>query len=173
MVEYQDDLNINDQVRTFEVPIQFTRTQLEKMLLAVQVDAHDLTIFDEDSNSADDATTLAVKKAVDLIEIAKRRSQLVAAANLFADPAWFILLDLFVRQHSGLDTGVSSACRASFSPVTTALRHIAIMTERTIIVRRFDPCDQRRVYLELTEETKQEIQNILLNDDDNELAIAS
>lgn len=47
------------------------------------------------------------------------------------------------------------------------------MTERNIIVRRFDPRDQRRVYLELTEETKQEIQNILLNDDDNELAIAS
>ena len=63
--------------------------------------------------------------------------------------------------------------RAFPAPVTTALRHIAIMTERNIIVRRFDPRDQRRVYLELTEETKQEIQNILLNDDDNELAIAS
>jgi hypothetical protein len=164
MVEFQDDVTINDPVRTFQVPIQFTRTQLEKMLLAVQADAHDSTIFDEASNSADVATTLAVKKAVDLIEIAKRRSRLVAAANLFADPAWFILLDLFVRQHSGLNTGVSSACRASFSPVTTALRHIAIMTEHNIIVRRFDPRDQRRVYLELTEETKQEIQRILLTD---------
>jgi hypothetical protein len=173
MVEYQDDVNIDDQVRTFEVPIQFTRTQLEKMLLAVQADAHDSTIFDDASNSAVVATTLAVKKAVDLIEIAKRRSQFVAAENLFADPAWFILLDLFVRQHSGLDTGVSSACHASFSPVTTALRHIAIMTERNIIVRRFDPRDQRRVYLELTEETKQEIQRILLTDDDSDLEIAS
>ena len=166
MVEYQDDVNIDDQVRTFEVPIQFTRTQLEKMLLAVQADAQDTTIFDEASYTADVATTLAVKKAVDLIEIA-------VAVNLFADPAWFILLDLFVRQHSALDTGVSSACRASFSPVTTALRHIAIMTERNIIVRRFDPRDQRRVYLELTEETKQEIQRILLTDDANDLAITS
>lgn len=67
MVEYQDDVNIDDQVRTFEVPIQFTRKQLEKMLLAVQADAHDSTIFDDVSNSADVATTLAVKKAVDLI----------------------------------------------------------------------------------------------------------
>jgi hypothetical protein len=173
MVEFQDDLDINDQIRTFEVPIAFTRKQLEKMLLAFQADAHDTAIFDEDSNSADVTMTLAVKKAVDLIEIAKRRSRLVADANLFADPAWFILLDLFVRQHSGLDTGVSSACHASFSPVTTALRHITILTERNIIVRRFDPRDQRRVYLELTEETKQEIQRILLTDDDNDLAIAS
>jgi DNA-binding MarR family transcriptional regulator len=82
-------------------------------------------------------------------------------------------LDLFVRQHSGLNTGVSSACHASFSPVTTALRHITILTERNIIVRRFDPRDQRRVYLELTEETKQEIQRILLTDDCNDLEIAS
>lgn len=64
MVEYQDDVNIDDQVRTFEVPIQFTRTQLEKMLLAVQADAHDSTIFDDASHTADVATTLAVKKAV-------------------------------------------------------------------------------------------------------------
>lgn len=173
MAELQDDLNINDPVRTFQVPIQFTRTQLEKMLLAVQADAHDSTIFDNASHTDDVATTLAVKKAADLIEIAKRRSRFAAAANLFADPAWFILLDLFVRQHSGLDTGVSSACRASFSPVTTALRHIAIMTERNIILRRFDPRDQRRVYLELTEETKQEIQRILLTDNYNDLVIAS
>jgi hypothetical protein len=173
MAEFQDDVNISDQVRTFEIPIQFTRTQLETMLLAVQADAHDSTIFDDASHTDDVATTLAVKKAVDLIEIAKRRSRFAVAANLFADPAWFILLDLFVRQHSGLDTGVSSACRASFSPVTTALRHIAIMTERNIIVRRFDPRDQRRVYLELTEETKQEIQRVLLTADANDLAIGS
>lgn len=47
------------------------------------------------------------------------------------------------------------------------------MTERNIIVRRFDPRDQRRVYLELTEETKQEIERILPTDDANDLAIAS
>ena len=46
MVEYQDDVNINDQIHTFEIPIQFTRTQLEKMLLAVQADAHGTSILD-------------------------------------------------------------------------------------------------------------------------------
>jgi hypothetical protein len=173
MFEIQSDLNINDQIRTFEVPIKFTRKQLENMLLAVQADADVASDSNEASNATDVATTLAVKKATDLIEITKRRSRLVSAANLFADPAWFILLDLFVRQHSGLDTSVSSACHASFSPVTTALRHIAILTERNIIVRRFDPRDQRRVYLELTEETREEIQRILLTDDYNDLVVGS
>lgn len=110
---------------------------------------------------------------MDLIEITKRRSRLVSAANLFADPAWFILLDLFVRQYQGLKTSVSSACHASFSPVTTALRHIAILTERNIIQRQYDPVDHRRVYLELTDETKEEIQRILLTEDYTELSIAS
>lgn len=173
MLEIQGGLKINDQIRTFEVPIKFTRKQLENMLRAVEADADASLTSDDTAQNADAATLLAVKKATDLIEITKRRSRLVSAANLFADPAWFILLDLFVRQHSGLDTSVSSACHASFSPVTTALRHIAILTERNIIVRRFDPRDQRRVYLELTEETKDEIQRILLTDDYNELAIAS
>jgi hypothetical protein len=63
MVEFQDDLDINDPICTFEVPITFTQKQLEKMLLAFQADAHDAAIFDEDSNSADVATTLAVKKS--------------------------------------------------------------------------------------------------------------
>lgn len=124
----------------------------------------------EPSNAAN---IFAVKKATDLIEITKRRSKLFSVANLFADPAWFILLDLFVRQNSGLQTSVSSACHASFSPLTTALRHIAILTERKIIQRRYDSVDQRRVFLELTDETCAEIQRILLTDCYQDLAIAS
>jgi DNA-binding MarR family transcriptional regulator len=80
---------------------------------------------------------------------------------------------LFVRQNSGLQTSVSSACHASFSPVTTALRHITMLTERNIIQRHYDPVDQRRVFLTLTDETSAEIQQILLTDDYREMAIAS
>ena len=97
---------------------------------------------------------------------------MLSAANLFADPAWFMLLDLFVRQNTGLQTSVSSACHASFSPVTTALRHIAILTDRNIIQRRYDVVDQRRVFLELTDKTNAEIQRILLTDDFRDISTA-
>ena len=126
-------------------------------------------VLQEPSNAAN---IIALKKAADLIEITKRRSKLFSVANLFADPAWFILLDLFVRQHSGLQTSVSSACHASFSPLTTALRHIAILTDRKIIQRRYESVDQRRVLLELTDETCAEIQRILLTDCYEDFAIA-
>jgi hypothetical protein len=173
MLGIQDDLKTADKAHVFDVPVKLTRQQLEQMLLAIGADQQGLVSETSRADTADAGISIAVKKAMDLIEITKRRSRLVSAANLFADPAWFILLDLFVRQHQGLKTSVSSACHASFSPVTTALRHIAILTERNIIQRQYDPVDHRRVYLELTVETSEEIQRILLTDDYTELSIAS
>jgi len=149
MFNAQSHVNVIDQIDTIDVPVQPRPPATTNALIAI-----------------------AVKKAEDLIEIAKRRSRLMSAANLFADPAWFIMLDLFVRQHSGLQTTVSSACHASFSPVTTALRHLAILTERNIIEREYDPVDQRRIFVKLTQEASAEIQRTLLTDDDDDLAIA-
>jgi DNA-binding MarR family transcriptional regulator len=48
-----------------------------------------------------------------------------------------------------------------------------MLTERNIIQRHYDPVDQRRVFLTLTDETSAEIQQILLTDDYREMAIAS
>jgi hypothetical protein len=173
MFDLQSNSDVTDQMHTFDVPIKLTRAQLEKMLRAVEADVDDVHVPPSPTETGNALTAMAVKKAKELIDITKRRARLVSVANLFADPAWFILLDLFVRQHSGLQTSVSSACHASFSPVATALRHIAILTERKIIEREFDPVDQRRVFLKLTEEAIAEIQRTLLTDDFKDMAIAS
>lgn len=173
MFNSQSHANVIDQIHTFDVPVKLTRAQLEKMLRAVDAESDDEPVQPIAPATTNALTAIAVKKAADLIEITKRRSRLMSVANLFADPAWFIMLDLFVRQHSGLQTSVSSACHASFSPVTTALRHLAILTERNIIEREYDPIDQRRVFVKLTEEAKAEIQRTLLTDDYKDLAIAS
>jgi hypothetical protein len=173
MFNSQSHANVIDQMHTFDVPVKLTRAQLEKMLRTVDADGDDAPVQPSAPATTNALTAIAVKKAADLIEITRRRSRLMSVANLFADPAWFIMLDLFVRQHSGLQTSVSSACHASFSPVTTALRHLAILTERNIIEREYDPVDQRRVFVKLTEEAKAEIQRTLLTDDYKDLAIAS
>jgi len=165
MFNSQSDSIVMDQMHTFDVPIKLTRTQLEIMLRAVGAEDDDESVQPSATATTNSLTAIAVKKAADLIEITRRRSRLTSVANLFADPAWFIMLDLFVRQHSGLQTSVSSACHASFSPVTTALRHLAILTERNIIEREYDPVDHRRVFVKLTEEAKAEIQRTLLTDD--------
>jgi hypothetical protein len=69
--------------------------------------------------------------------------------DLFADPAWDILLDLFEAELTQRRISVSSACAAAAVPATTALRWITSMVKRQLLVRRNDPLDARRVFVEL------------------------
>lgn len=68
---------------------------------------------------------------------------------LFADPAWDMMLDLFEAEISGHRVAVSSLCTAAAVPPTTALRWIKTMVQQGLFIRRNDPFDGRRVYVEL------------------------
>ena len=70
--------------------------------------------------------------------------------HLFADPAWDMLLDLLQAELAQLRVPVSSLCIAAAVPATTALRWLKSMTEEGIFVRRADPHDGRRVFVELS-----------------------
>jgi hypothetical protein len=72
------------------------------------------------------------------------------AEDLFADPAWDMLLDLLQAEIAQLRVPVSSLCIAAAVPATTALRWLKSMTEKGIFVRRADPHDGRRVFVELS-----------------------
>ena len=71
--------------------------------------------------------------------------------DVFSGPSWDILLDLFAAQEEGQQVSVSSLCIAAAVPPTTALRWITNMTEAGYLVRRQDPNDARRVYIELSD----------------------
>ena len=70
--------------------------------------------------------------------------------GLFADPAWDMLLDLYAAELKQRRVQVTSLCIASHSPTTTALRHIAVLTENGLIRKFLDPLDSRRKFVELT-----------------------
>ena len=72
--------------------------------------------------------------------------------DLFADPAWDMLLDLLQAEIAQLRVPVSSLCIAAAVPATTALRWLKTMTDKGIFVRRADPHDGRRVFVELSGE---------------------
>ena len=72
------------------------------------------------------------------------------AEDMFADPAWDMLLDLLQAEIAQLRVPVSSLCIAAAVPATTALRWLKSMTEKGIFVRRADPHDGRRVFVELS-----------------------
>ncbi len=71
-------------------------------------------------------------------------------AEIFADPAWDMLLDLTAAQLEGKNVPVSSLCIAAAVPTTTALRWIRSLTEAGLFERRVDPMDARRTYISLS-----------------------
>lgn len=77
--------------------------------------------------------------------------------ELFADPGWDIMLDLYAADGEEQRVSVSSLCIAAAVPPTTALRWITNMTERGLLVRRQDPDDARRVFIELAETTRAQL----------------
>ena len=71
--------------------------------------------------------------------------------ELFADPAWDMLLDLMAARLEKQKVAVSSLCIAAAVPPTTALRWIKALCDQGIFVRLADPEDGRRVFIELAE----------------------
>lgn len=71
--------------------------------------------------------------------------------ELFADPAWDMLLDLFAAEMERRQVSVSSLCIAAAVPPTTALRWIATLHEAGLFERHADPADRRRAYIGLSQ----------------------
>jgi len=82
-------------------------------------------------------------------------------AELFGEPAWDLLLDLFVSECQGRDIQVSSACIASAVPATTALRWITILEQGGLLERFDDPRDRRRCMVKLTDAGRSAMINYL------------
>lgn len=73
-------------------------------------------------------------------------------AQLFADPAWDILLDLTAAEAEHARVSVTSLCIASGVPATTALRWIGQMVEAGLLRRVADEADRRRAFITLSDE---------------------
>ncbi|MDJ0976922.1 MAG: MarR family transcriptional regulator [Erythrobacter sp.] len=74
--------------------------------------------------------------------------------ELFADPAWDMLLDLTAAHAEEAKVSVTSLCIAAGVPATTALRWLKQMVECGIFERVADETDRRRAFIELSEESR-------------------
>ena len=71
--------------------------------------------------------------------------------DLIPNPAWNILLELFVAAEEGRNVTIKGACVAANVPQSTALRHIAHLIEVRLATRAQHPSDARSAYLKLTD----------------------
>lgn len=83
--------------------------------------------------------------------MAARKARLKYFDNdLFFDPTWAMLLDLYRSELVGKPLCVSSLCLGSGVPSTTALRYLRILEERGYVERASDEFDRRRSFIRLS-----------------------
>ena len=90
-------------------------------------------------------------KAVRRMLRQRRMREQYFPADLFADPAWDMLLDLYAARLERQPVSVSSLCIAAAVPATTALRWIKTMTDAGLFLREADPHDGRRIFIALSD----------------------
>ena len=107
----------------------------------------------EQSESTESGSEPVVSpEAVRWVVKARRERARYLSNELFAEPAWDILLDLLSAELAQHRVAVSSLCIAAGVPATTGLRWISNMVDQGLLVRRPDAYDGRRVFIELVPE---------------------
>jgi len=134
------------------------------VLRALSIALEEIAVDDEDSEEKPPK----ILGSVDALEVERHSDRLAEIAareyrarrsreryfdrRLFGEPAWDILIDLFIQQSSGKTVSVTSAAIASQVPVTTALRHLAALQKAGLVERMRSAADARVKLLRLTKE---------------------
>lgn len=112
-----------------------------------------------DGPAGDQADDFRVAKSI--YALRRRRDEAAPFKGLFGEPAWDILLDLFIAHCRGGDLQVSSVCIEASVPSTTILRWIARLESEGMLYRVADRADGRRRYVRLTEDGLAMMRSIL------------
>ena len=111
---------------------------------------------------SDSPASLMLARARRAFAARRRRQQVFGErANIFGEPAWDMLLDLYIALHEGKHVTVSNACASSGTATTTGLRWVATLAERGLVERIADPTDGRRFFVQLTAEASALIERSL------------
>jgi DNA-binding transcriptional ArsR family regulator len=118
------------------------------MLMAEQQEAPDYDPDECEDSSLFDDEALG-KLAREEYEL-RRSRQCFLDDDLFSEPAWDILLDLFASAVEGRKISVTSSCIAAGVPRSTAMRYLTELEERGLVRRNGSEMDGRVNYLTLT-----------------------
>lgn len=108
---------------------------------------------DDDAGTSSSANQPCSDAHIRGILRARHERNSIFPGELFSDPAWDMLLELYAAELGQVRVSVTSLCIASNAPTSTALRWISALERQKLIERRPDPLDGRRFFLSLTRET--------------------
>jgi len=119
------------------------------------------------AHAADPAPTGTEPSETDLVEqaqavLAERRlRRRFLPAELFHEPAWDMMLALFVSRDERQPMNIKALVSMSDAPVTTSQRWIEHLHKLRLIDRVIDPTDRRRVEISLSYDGEQAMRGYL------------
>ena len=115
--------------------------------------------FSPRGDAADERPALGALARAEYVH--RRRREAIFQAEIFAEPAWDMLLDLYVQDHLGRMVSIHSLCIAAAVPPTTALRWIGKLVADGLVQRRKSLDDHRVVHVALTDEGRTVMEHYL------------
>ena len=126
--------------------LQDIKTRLEKLLHSLGGEP----VSANHCRATDPGVVRPTERCVREIIRARANRAKCFRGDLFADPAWDMLLELYTAELGAKQISVSSLCIAASVPTTTALRWINVLEREGLISRRSDPKDGRRTFVHLS-----------------------
>lgn len=108
--------------------------------------------FAQSVSDGADARDLAFAVLAEQLYQERRRRSRHFPPHLFAEPAWDILLDLFVNGVRKRAISITSACIAGGIPATTGLRWLGLLEKEGLLVRETSGDDARVTWVRLSEQ---------------------
>jgi DNA-binding MarR family transcriptional regulator len=110
------------------------------------------------SDEADAEELIGLARAI--VELRRSRGDVFPHA-IFGEPAWDMMLALFVQTPAGKGETVSNLSLSSGTPSTTALRWIDYLEREAYVTRRSCRIDKRLVFVNLTDKADGAIRDYL------------
>ncbi|MDO6415690.1 hypothetical protein Q4F19_14970 [Sphingomonas sp. BIUV-7] len=95
-----------------------------------------------------------------LLRARSQRAKLLGT-DLFRDPAWDMVLDLYGNTEQGGAMMISSLCHSARVPPTTALRYVYKLVEAGALLCEDHPSDQRRTMVRLAPHMPERMEELL------------
>lgn len=111
--------------------------------------------------------TAAPRDAVDPVAVARRliderrQRRRFLPEDLFHEPAWDMLLALYLAHHENKVMNVKTLVGTADAPVTTSQRWIEHLAKLALVTRVVDPADRRRIEVALSITGLESVENYL------------
>jgi len=144
-----DDLETCGAVSDVRAQLSRLQKQLDALKFSL---ASDPALVEQDRSI--DALVMGILKA-------RRDRDAIFGRELFGEPAWDILLELYAAHVAQRRLSVTGVCYASAVPPTTALRWVERLEKEGWVSRHSDPLDGRRAWVTLTKRAMTAMQGYL------------